>query len=1133
MYPLDFKGDLRANPGQQGVGAEWGSWDSLEIGHRKALMLMRALRQNADRFLDELTRTRKAWETARSHSTSTCESEKSTARRTFEAEKKKCEGQRDKDISETEGRRKTAQALMDASQNFADGLPANTAASRIARQNLDVVSKCNDAVLAAINEKIRALQALCECRIANAQAVEAAAWDQANADKRARDDQADRSFDQNRNLVCDRHRQNIERGFRRQMLTAYSQSVTASRFNPEAYTIPEEFPDFVMLGQIGVTVPDSSDDEKTVVSEIEVQAGSMGRRDDQGYAVELPYAQRLADGISLLISYDPQQKFAARQMMQPLVLKMFLSFPAGKIEATMIDPVELGGSFPDVPRLAGNNSARVINQKIWSRPNDIDEAIATLSQRLENITTSYGNDRAARLKKEPIRVLAITDFPSRFSDRALDNLRPIVRNAAARGVCVLICADETEMEKLRARNSMLYEEITQNIMCTKMAADGSLRLMLAEDPNCYLRLDTMFDAAPHMDRLIADMSYAIEHMRGRVEPFDDLFVSGGRPRDVFDSNWWGTGSQNEIEVPIGICGASTVVNLVMGRGGGSTEHHALVAGSTGAGKSTFFHTLIMSTLLTYSPEQVQLYLLDFKEGVEFKRYTKYRLPALRVVAINSEREFGLAVLQELCEELTRRARLFRNVPGVVDPNISDYNNQPGVERLPRLVMIFDEVQELFRRGAGNDSITAECLECIGNLTSQGRAMGIHLILASQDFNNCAGLNAYFSQMAIRIALKGSEEGAASILANDNKGIRALQEGVAGAAIYNRDHGVESANTVFQVCYLDENEHNKLLGRMDEYYRDPAVAELYADCRTRILLTAAEDNDRNPFNQLILNGAAAIQPIGDGQDGFGMLLGQSFSGDLSFKPQIRRGAAENLAVVTPDETVALSLFEMAAMSLLFEELHTDAEKDNALIYMVDMHTKQDYGPGVSTLKYFGEQFPQQIVVDSGRDTEALLDTLYENVKHRMEDPTAQKERVFLMFFGITRAGILRRSGLYGNNDSGISAQEKLRTILREGPQHGVHCIIWGDGINGLRNMLEPDFARYFNHRIAYGLDSAAMSDLVAEEDTQTFRGKTAVYLDMSENIVMNTRFRPFDAPSEAWVERFAEVYGEIVGGGDYQ
>jgi len=57
------------------------------------------------------------------------------------------------------------------------------------------------------------------------------------------------------------------------------------------------------------------------------------------------------------------------------------------------------------------------------------------------------------------------------------------------------------------------------------------------------------------------------------------------------------------------------------------------------------HALLTNLALTYSPDEAELYLIDFKEGVEFQWYATYRLPHARVVAIQSEREFGLSVLQ--------------------------------------------------------------------------------------------------------------------------------------------------------------------------------------------------------------------------------------------------------------------------------------------------------------------------------------------------------------------------------------------------------------------------------------------------------------------------------------------------------
>ncbi len=75
--------------------------------------------------------------------------------------------------------------------------------------------------------------------------------------------------------------------------------------------------------------------------------------------------------------------------------------------------------------------------------------------------------------------------------------------------------------------------------------------------------------------------------------------------------------------------------------------------------------MITNLALRYSPDEVEFYLVDFKKGVEFKAYAQAELPHARVIAIESEREFGLSVLERLDLELKRRGDLFRN-QGVQD-----------------------------------------------------------------------------------------------------------------------------------------------------------------------------------------------------------------------------------------------------------------------------------------------------------------------------------------------------------------------------------------------------------------------------------------------------------------------------------
>ena len=126
--------------------------------------------------------------------------------------------------------------------------------------------------------------------------------------------------------------------------------------------------------------------------------------------------------------------------------------------------------------------------------------------------------------------------------------------------------------------------------------------------------------------------------------------------------------------------------------GKATRQHALIAGKTGSGKSTLFHVIITNLALFCAPDQIEFYLVDFKKGVEFKCYGTRKLPHAKVVAIESDREFGLSVLQRVDDELKRRGDLFRKL-GVQD--LAGYKRVGGTEKLPRSLLMIDEFQEFF------------------------------------------------------------------------------------------------------------------------------------------------------------------------------------------------------------------------------------------------------------------------------------------------------------------------------------------------------------------------------------------------------------------------------------------------------
>ncbi len=266
----------------------------------------------------------------------------------------------------------------------------------------------------------------------------------------------------------------------------------------------------------------------------------------------------------------------------------------------------------------------------------------------------------------------------------------------------------------------------------------------------------------------------------------------------------------------------------------------LIAGKTGSGKSTLLHALVTNLALTYSPDEIELYLIDFKKGVEFKTYATHELPHARVIAIESEREFGQSVLQSLDSELRRRGDMFRLL-GVQDLN--GYRQAEPDKPLPRILLIVDEFHELF---VEDDKIAQDCGLLMDRLVRQGRAFGIHVLLGSQTLGGAYSLaRSTLGQMAVRIALQCSESDAHLILSEDNSAARLLNR--PGEAIYNDANGRMEGNNPFQVVWLADSRREEYLEKIRAMARERMPNRIHqqivfegniaADARRNVLLTS--------------------------------------------------------------------------------------------------------------------------------------------------------------------------------------------------------------------------------------------------------------------------------------------------------
>ncbi len=248
-----------------------------------------------------------------------------------------------------------------------------------------------------------------------------------------------------------------------------------------------------------------------------------------------------------------------------------------------------------------------------------------------------------------------------------------------------------------------------------------------------------------------------------------------------DKEFWTESSQFKVSVPVGWDINHKEVCFEIG----NAQNHTLICDHSGSGKSNFLHVLIQNLAFYYAPDEVQLFLLDYKEGVEFNAYTDPILEHARLVSVASSVGFGMSFLSWLCDEIQKRAELFKQFK-VKD--LSDYRKH---EKMPRLIVVIDEFQVLF--SDNSTKVKGSVERSLNTLLKKSRSYGVHLVLATQTMRNIGISDSIKGQIANRIALPMDAEDSSSVLGDD-----AACELVRPEGIFNNNGGHQKYHTKMSI-----------------------------------------------------------------------------------------------------------------------------------------------------------------------------------------------------------------------------------------------------------------------------------------------------------------------------------------------
>jgi DNA segregation ATPase FtsK/SpoIIIE, S-DNA-T family len=757
----------------------------------------------------------------------------------------------------------------------------------------------------------------------------------------------------------------------------------------------------------------------------------------------LPALISFRGGKSVLFEARGEAKERAIEAVQSMMLRLLATIPPGKLKFLFIDPVGLGQNMARFMPLSDYEES-LISSRCWSEPQHIEQRLADITVHMETVIQKYLRSEFSNIEDynaqagetaEPYIAVVVMDFPVNFSGTAARRLHSIAENGPRCGVYTFV-VDDTQKEPPHGFNTDDLQQVCEVISWNEDR-------FVWQDPvyrSCHLELDRLpsDEFVAHIVNSVGEK--ARDDMKIEV-PFSRILKQAGLDGDSL----WSRTSENKVEIPLGPAGARKIQSLELGVGMG---HHAVIVGRPGSGKSNLMHIIITAGSLLYSPEELQFYLIDFKKGVEFKPYTDPPLPHARVVAVESEREFGFSVLQGLDNELQERGELFRK-KGV--NNITEYRKSHKKKVLPRIILIVDEFQEFFVQ---EDQVSREAGLILDRLVRQGRAFGIQVLLGSQTLAGSYSLpRSTLDQMGVRIALQCSDADSRLILADDNPAARLLSR--PGEAIYNKASGLVEGNNLFQVALFNEEDRLHYLGEVSR---------------------KAQNTKQKYFGPIVFEGhePAILENCGPLKDLFSMdnwpkdlkaadaFLGEPIAIRPPTKARFRRQSGSHLLAITREERGGVGFFVSTILSLAAQ--HSPEEASFYVVNFISADTEWAGLPGE-----IGRILPHRMQIAARRELPDLLSEMVDLSRQRLDNDSASEQRIYLFFLGLHRARDLRLDnygfGMGGfENDKPQPPPEQFAYLLREGPETGIHIISWCDTYGNLMRVLERRTLSEFSMRV---------------------------------------------------------------------
>jgi hypothetical protein len=755
--------------------------------------------------------------------------------------------------------------------------------------------------------------------------------------------------------------------------------------------------------------------------------------------IHIPLLLPCTDNNAVLFEIEDAKPVDISIFFQIVALRYLLSMKMKVCKFYMIDS-NFGNSFAFFANI--NNSQ--IQKELIYKSEDINKLMTdlakTVSQANQSYLGSFSNltayNEQAGIMAQPYHFVFISDFPNGFSGSTLDNLYNLINNNNANKAGIQIFINYNKSSYLpRDFDINKYRNICSCISTRSGSGETSIRNWNINIPIPKYRM--IIDTA-----LPANAGKLVDFIN-QIQEEKVTFTLDNWIEELKQNNKvWSETTVNGVDVPIGYTSPTQRFNFYLANDNDSScnDYFSLVTGRPGYGKTVFLDNIIVNACFKYSPEELNLYLADFKNGISFSKYRD--LPHVKALMLANNREYALRILNHILDETERRGKLYKKAEiqsGQVVDKLSVYRKITG-DPMPRILLIMDEFQNLYQ---SVDMVSVNARTKLVKGIREWRAFGISVILCTQTLS---GVN--FGEandlITYRFALNSLEMDSKAVLRNNAAKFLTRK----GQMIMNNTaDGNEQMNIEFQCAftprYLD---HVKYLARTYQQHHGALPVKYICESGT-----GANIADNKELSQQFIHDSFAVNhQYCDVFVGKPDLLRNSHT-----RIRYRRQQNSNTLIIGEDfapviNTIAVSLVQ------LYKQSSPDSK-----FYVIDcFNVGDEYQGALNGITSCSPDF----VTGNSQSVITHVDSIATELEKRKQTAAQgqfTKERLVLAVLNTQNSYELKpqQSGMIPMPSATAT---KLVKILNEGPPLGIHCIIHSLNYTSLFGTGAIFQSAVFNH-----------------------------------------------------------------------